>query len=55
MIVIGGRNSANTGKLAGTCRGAGVETHQVEREDEIVPSGFAASAASASRRRVDTR
>ena len=37
MIVIGGRNSANTGKLAGTCRGAGVETHQIEREDEIVP------------------
>jgi 4-hydroxy-3-methylbut-2-enyl diphosphate reductase len=37
MIVIGGRNSANTGKLAGTCRNAGAETHQVEREDEIVP------------------
>jgi len=35
MIVIGGRNSANTGKLAGTCRAAGVETYQVEREDEI--------------------
>ncbi len=37
MIVIGGRNSANTGKLAGTCRAAGVETYQVERDDEIVP------------------
>ena len=37
MIVIGGRNSANTGKLAGTCRTAGVETYQVERDDEIVP------------------
>jgi 4-hydroxy-3-methylbut-2-enyl diphosphate reductase len=35
MIVIGGRNSANTGKLAGTCRAAGVETHQIEREDEL--------------------
>lgn len=35
MIVIGGRNSANTGKLAGTCRAAGVETYQIEREDEI--------------------
>ena len=35
MIVIGGRNSANTGKLAGTCRAAGVETHQVERENEL--------------------
>lgn len=38
MIVIGGRNSANTGKLAGTCRAAGVETYQIEREDEIVPA-----------------
>jgi 4-hydroxy-3-methylbut-2-enyl diphosphate reductase len=37
MIVIGGKNSANTGKLAGTCRNAGVETHQIEREDEIAP------------------
>ncbi len=35
MIVIGGRNSANTGKLAGTCRTAGVETYQVETEDEV--------------------
>jgi len=35
MIVIGGRNSANTGKLASTCRNAGVETYQIEREDEI--------------------
>ena len=38
MIVIGGRNSANTGKLAGTCRAAGVETRQVEREDEVQPA-----------------
>lgn len=37
MVVIGGRNSANTAKLAGTCRGAGVETHQIEREDDIAP------------------
>ncbi|HZP57100.1 MAG TPA: 4-hydroxy-3-methylbut-2-enyl diphosphate reductase [Dehalococcoidia bacterium] len=35
MVVIGGRNSANTAKLAATCRAAGVETYQVEREDEI--------------------
>lgn len=35
MIVIGGRNSANTAKLAATCRAAGIETHQIEREDEI--------------------
>lgn len=38
MIVIGGRNSANTGKLAATCRAAGVETHQVEHEGEIDPA-----------------
>lgn len=38
MIVIGGRNSANTGKLAATCRAAGVETHQVEHEGEIEPA-----------------
>lgn len=38
MIVIGGRASANTAKLAATCRRAGVETYQVEREDEIDPS-----------------
>ena len=38
MIVIGGRNSANTGKLAATCRATGVETRQVEREDEIDPA-----------------
>jgi 4-hydroxy-3-methylbut-2-enyl diphosphate reductase len=37
MIVIGGRNSANTAKLAGTCRTAGVETYQVEHEGEIDP------------------
>jgi 4-hydroxy-3-methylbut-2-enyl diphosphate reductase len=37
IIVFGGKNSANTGKLAGTCRNAGVETHQIEREDEIAP------------------
>ena len=41
MIVIGGRNSANTGKLAGTCRAAGVDTYQIEREDEIAPEWLA--------------
>lgn len=35
MIVIGGRNSANTGKLAATCSAAGVETRQIEHEDEL--------------------
>ena len=44
MIVIGGRNSANTGKLAGTCRTAGVETYQIEREDEVVPAWLAGKA-----------
>jgi 4-hydroxy-3-methylbut-2-enyl diphosphate reductase len=38
MIVIGGRNSAYTGKLAATCRAAGVETHQIEHEREIEPA-----------------
>lgn len=37
MIVVGGSSSANTAKLAATCRAAGVETHQIEREDEIDP------------------
>ncbi len=35
MIVIGGRNSANTTKLAATCRTAGVETYHIEHEGEI--------------------
>jgi (E)-4-hydroxy-3-methyl-but-2-enyl pyrophosphate reductase len=38
MIVIGGKNSANTAKLAGTARKAGAETYQIEREDEIEPA-----------------
>ena len=35
MIVIGGRNSANTGKLAATCSAAGAETRQIEHEGEL--------------------
>jgi len=35
LIVVGGRNSANTRKLAQTCAGTGVETHQIERAPEI--------------------
>jgi 4-hydroxy-3-methylbut-2-enyl diphosphate reductase len=35
LIVVGGRNSANTRKLAQTCAGTGVETHQIERASEI--------------------
>ncbi len=35
LIVVGGRNSANTRKLAQTCAGTGVETHHIERAEEI--------------------
>lgn len=35
MIVVGGKNSANTRKLAHTCDSQGVETHQLETADEI--------------------
>ncbi len=38
MIVIGGRNSANTAKLAAVCRATGSETYQVERESDIDPA-----------------
>jgi len=35
LIVIGGRNSANTRKLAQTCANTGVETHHIETAAEI--------------------
>jgi len=35
MFVVGGRNSANTCRLAETCRAAGVATHHLESADEI--------------------
>ncbi len=38
LIVVGGRNSANTRKLAQTCAGTGVETHHIERAHEIDPA-----------------
>jgi len=38
LIVVGGRNSANTRKLADTCTTIGVETHQVETAAEIDPA-----------------
>jgi 4-hydroxy-3-methylbut-2-enyl diphosphate reductase len=38
LIVVGGRNSANTRKLAQTCVSAGVETQQIERAEEIDPA-----------------
>jgi len=37
MIVIGGRESANTRHLAEVCREEGVETHHIETADEIDP------------------
>jgi 4-hydroxy-3-methylbut-2-enyl diphosphate reductase len=35
LIAVGGHNSANTRKLAQTCAETGVETHHIERADEI--------------------
>lgn len=35
MLVIGGKNSANTNRLTELCREANPNTHQVERTDEI--------------------
>ncbi|MFQ5796058.1 MAG: 4-hydroxy-3-methylbut-2-enyl diphosphate reductase [Candidatus Bipolaricaulia bacterium] len=37
LIVIGGKHSANTRKLAETCRKTGVETYHIESADEIQP------------------
>ena len=37
MIVIGGRESANTRHLAEVCREEGVETYHIETADEIEP------------------
>jgi len=35
MFVVGGRNSANTNRLAELCRGRGVPTHHVEQAGEV--------------------
>ncbi len=35
MIVVGGKNSANTTQLANLCRGKGVKTHHIEDAQEI--------------------
>jgi len=40
MIVVGGRNSANTRRLAEICTRAGVPTYHIEVADEIVGSWF---------------
>ena len=41
MIVVGGRNSANTSRLVSLCREAGRPTYHVEVVDEIRPEWFA--------------
>ncbi len=37
MLVVGGRNSANTGRLASVCKQEGKVTHHIEVADEIQP------------------
>jgi (E)-4-hydroxy-3-methyl-but-2-enyl pyrophosphate reductase len=41
MIVVGGRNSANTTRLATLCRECGTVAHHIEVADEIMPEWFA--------------
>ena len=41
MVVIGGRNSANTSRLADIAREAGKQTYQVENRKELNPGWFA--------------
>ena len=41
MVVVGGRESANTRHLAEICHEAGVPTHHVERAEELEPAWFA--------------
>lgn len=40
MVVVGGRNSANTGRLAEICRAAGAEVHHVETAEELKTEWF---------------
>jgi 4-hydroxy-3-methylbut-2-enyl diphosphate reductase len=40
MIVVGGRNSANTTQLADFCRSMNVPTYHIETADEIRPEWF---------------
>ncbi len=41
MLVIGGRNSANTKQLARLCKQIGVQTHHIETAEELSPDWFA--------------
>ena len=43
MVVIGGRNSANTGRLASICEGFCPQTHHIELPSELDASWFAAA------------
>jgi 4-hydroxy-3-methylbut-2-enyl diphosphate reductase len=38
MLVVGGRNSANTSRLVSVCRQEGKPTYHVEVADEILPA-----------------
>jgi 4-hydroxy-3-methylbut-2-enyl diphosphate reductase len=40
VVVVGGRNSANTNRLTQICTDAGVETHHVETAEELDPAWF---------------
>ncbi|HEX3015074.1 MAG TPA: bifunctional 4-hydroxy-3-methylbut-2-enyl diphosphate reductase/30S ribosomal protein S1 [Desulfobacteria bacterium] len=40
MVVVGGKNSANTRKLAVLCSNAGARTYQVETADDLEPGWF---------------
>ena len=40
MLVVGGRNSANTSRLATICRQEGKPTHHIEVAGEIQPEWF---------------
>jgi 4-hydroxy-3-methylbut-2-enyl diphosphate reductase len=40
MLVVGGRNSANTARLAVISREAGIPAYQIETADEILPAWF---------------
>lgn len=40
MIVVGGKNSANTTQLANLCRSMSVTTHHIETEEELQPNWF---------------
>lgn len=40
MLVIGGKNSANTSKLVNICMQSGVETHHIQNANDVHPSWF---------------